>query len=85
MPFTNSEPTKIVTVEEGKVYVARAESEVPLKIKMLMLYFQVAITFSVMGISGYIIVDNNNPNKTTAWTVLSTLIGFWMPSPASQK
>lgn len=83
----DDESYTIVTAERGKVYVAKAAEEIPEQIRRLTLYYQASFSLIVAFICGWVIITTpeNSSQKAVPWSVLTTTIGFWMPSPTSKR
>ena len=73
----------IVTVEQGKIFVAKEKEPLPLSLRFALLYTQAGISFAVVIISAYVIgqTPENQNQKAVAWSTLASTLALWLPSP----
>lgn len=78
-----AEGSTIVTVDQGKIYVAKEKEPMPIKLRFALLCTQAGISFAVVAISAYVIAQTpeNQNQKAVAWSTLASTLALWLPSP----
>lgn len=82
---TNSEGNTVVTVDQGKIYVAKEKDPTPINIRYTVIGVQAGISMAVVAVCAYVItntpVDQNQ--RAVAWSTLASTLTLWLPSPSS--
>jgi len=81
------EPQTIVTVDQGKIYVAKEKDPTPLKLRFTLVMIQASISATVLAICAFVIVQTpeNHNQKAVAWSTLASTLALWLPSPVNNS
>lgn len=77
----------IVTVDQGKIYVAKEKEPTPLKLRYAIVTIQATISAIVLSVCAFVIVETpeNQNQKAVAWSTLASTLTLWLPSPGSNN
>lgn len=77
----------IVTVDQGKIYVAKEKDPTPLKLRYAIVTIQATISAIVLSVCAFVIVETpeNQSQKAVAWSTLASTLTLWLPSPGSNS
>lgn len=81
------ESQTIVTVDQGKIYVAKEKEPTPLRLRYTLVSIQAGISAAVIAICAFVIVQTpeNQNQKAVAWSTLASTLTLWLPSPGSNS
>lgn len=87
MQSKGDESQTIVTVDQGKIYVAKEKEPTPLKLRYTIVSIQAAISAAVISVCAYVIVNTpeSQNQKAVAWSTLASTLTLWLPAPGSSS
>lgn len=87
MQSKGDEIQTIVTVDQGKIYVAKEKEPTPLKLRYTIVSIQAAISAAVISVCAFVIVNTpeSQNQKAVAWSTLASTLTLWLPAPGSNS